>query len=477
MNKNSMIKHFAAIGSGTIVVLLINLLTAPLITRLVSPDEYGVQSVFTMYASLAASILYLGQDQALLRFFYGKEEDCYKRTLLYRCVKYPLLLCAVLSMIFVGIRTLDDSFIEYELWIVICLCIYTMILVLDRFASLLLRLIYKTKMFSAVSIVSRLAYLVISIVLIVTTRGHYSVILVMATVSSAALALLVSLLAGRNYWNFKNEHNHKDCISAKDILRYGAPFIVSGSIASFFSVMDKMAIKAFGTFADVGIYSSALGLASVFAIIQNTFCTLWSPMAFEHYERKPEDKSMYIKGHELITVIVFAAGLTMILCKDIFAIVLGEKYREASYLLPFLIFNPIMYTVSETTVLGLYFMKKTKAQMIPPIVACISNMAGNVILVPAIGIKGAAISTGISYIIFFTVRTFLGQKYYDMELNLKKYYFVTLFVLLYAFYNTFVKFNFFTIIGYFMCIFILIFLYRKTFKLIFSYVKDFVRRG
>ena len=167
----------------------------------------------------------------------------------------------------------------------------------------------------------------------------------------------------------------------------------------------------------------------------------------------------------------------MILCKDIFAIVLGEKYREASYLLPFLIFNPIMYTVSETTVLGLYFMKKTKAQMIPPIVACISNMAGNVILVPAIGIKGAAISTGISYIIFFTVRTFLGQKYYDMELNLKNYYFVTLFVLLYAFYNTFVKFNFFTIIGYFMCIFILIFLYRKTFKLIFSYVKDFVRRG
>jgi len=187
-------------------------------------------------------------------------------------------------------------------------------------------------------------------------------------------------------------------------------------------------------------------------------------MAVEHYTKDKEDKSFYQKGNQVITVIMFFVGISLILIKDVFAILLGEKYREAAYILPFLIFNPIMYTISETTVNGLVFMKKSKLQVVVAVVSCIVNLIGNSILVPIYGCQGAAISTGLSYIVFFTMRTVLSNKYFYVDFKLKKMYLLTAVVCLYALYNTFVKFNLVAVVLYFVCLTVLCSLYWDTIK-------------
>lgn len=475
MNKENIIKHFAIIGWGTVVVLFINLVTAPIITRLVSPDEYGIQSIFTMYASILASFFYLGQDQSLLRFFYLKDEDAYKRTLLYRSIKYPFILCVAFNTILIGIIVTGIMEIRFKLEGMVCFCIYVMVLVMDRFASLLLRLSYKTKQFSMVNMTSKLFYLIFSVSCIFTIRQHYSTILILATILSAIFSLGANILVQKDYWDFRKGHLDQNCPSMKEIFKYGAPFIISGGIAVFFNFIDKMTIHIFGTYSDIGIYSSAIGMVNLFSIIQTTFCTLWSPLTFDHHEKNPDDRSLYIKGHNIITLIVFFVGLTMILGKDMFIVILGEEYRDASYLLPFLLFNPIMMTVSETTVSGLYFAKKTKLQIIPPLVACMVNIIGNLNMVPLLGGKGAAISTGISYIIFFTMRTILGCRYYPIRFNLKAYYTITGLTVLYAFYSTFFAFHIFMVIGYVICIGCLVILYRNTIKELSFYIKSLIK--
>ena len=187
-------------------------------------------------------------------------------------------------------------------------------------------------------------------------------------------------------------------------------------------------------------------------------------MSVEHYSKDKEDKSFYQKGNQIITVVMFFIGLSLILCKDLFAILLGEKYREAAYILPFLIFNPIMYTISETTVCGLVFMKKSNMQVVVALGACVTNMIGNTILVPRLGCQGAAISTGISYIVYFTLRTILSNKYYYVDFKLKRIYILTLATCAYAFYNTFYYFNIGSIISYVICLVVLIILYFDTIK-------------
>ena len=71
--KQNFMKHFLVIGSGTIINMLIGLITTPVITRKVDPLEYGQLSIFVMYCTLAVMILCLGIYQALVRFYY--EDD------------------------------------------------------------------------------------------------------------------------------------------------------------------------------------------------------------------------------------------------------------------------------------------------------------------------------------------------------------------------------------------------------------------
>ena len=46
-----------------------------------------------------------------------------------------------------------------------------------------------------------------------------------------------------------------------------------------------------------------------------------------------------------------------IMFKDLIILLLGKDYREASMVIPFLVFMPLMYTISETTVGGIDFKK------------------------------------------------------------------------------------------------------------------------
>ncbi len=250
--------------------------------------------------------------------------------------------------------------------------------------------------------------------------------------------------------------------------------ISSVSIMTLFQAIDKLTLNAISTYSEVGIYSSANSIISLFAVIQTTFNALWGPMAVEHYTNQPDDRTFYQRGNRIISFIMFFVGFSLILMKDIIALLLGSKYREAAFIVPFLAFSPIMYTISETTVSGLVFMKKSKIQIIVSIGACITNLIGNIILVPKIGGRGAAISTGLSYIVFFSLRTFLSNKYFYIDFKLKKFYLVVSFLVAYALINTFMRLNWITIIMYIMFVGSLLILYRQDIQWGINYLQEVI---
>ncbi|MEH7746154.1 polysaccharide biosynthesis C-terminal domain-containing protein [Neobacillus drentensis] len=120
--------------------------------------------------------------------------------------------------------------------------------------------------------------------------------------------------------------------------------------------------------------------------------------------------------------------------------------------------------MSETTVSGLVFLKKSKLQVVVAVGACITNIIGNTLLVPKFGSQGAAISTGLSYIVFFTLRTVLSNKFFYVNYRLKAFYLMTAVTAIYALYNTFIDFNIGSVIGYVICITMLVALYWNDVK-------------
>lgn len=474
--KQSFLKHFTIIGGGTVINMLLGLLTEPIITRLVDPVDNGRYSIFTMYSSIAVMVLCIGLDQALVRYYYEKDTQDYKRALLSKCIFIPMICCLAISGIVMVLSLSGIVKFKFDPLIMGILCVFTLFQLLYRFSLLLVRLEYKSKLYSLLNIIHKLMYLAAVFPLIFLFKHNHVMALVISTTVASFVCLFTSVAANRKLWRLSKKGSDSCETSQKELMRYGYPYILSMGLATLFAAIDKFSLDIFRTDREVGVYSSAMTLVNVFAIIQTTFNTLWQPMSVEHYTKDKEDKSFYQQGNQLITIVMFFIGLSLILCKDIFVYLLGSKYREAAMILPFLCFNPIMYTISETTVSGLVFKKKSMMQIVVSAGACATNIIGNIILVPRLGCKGAAISTGISYIVFFTLRTVLSNRYFYVDFKLGRFYTLTFATALYCFYNTFFKFGILTVVGYFACIALLIVLYYDSVKWGLAYIKKGIKK-
>ena len=468
--KQSFLKHFTIIGGGTVINMLLGLLTEPIITRLVDPKDNGKYSIFNMYSSIAVMVLCIGLDQALVRYYYEKDTDEYKRSLLSKCVLIPIICCLAVSGIVMFLSLSGIVKFKFDPLIMGILCIFTLFQLIYRFSLLLVRLEYKSKLYSLLNIIHKLMYLGAVFPLIFLFKHDHVMALVISTTIASFVCLFTSVAANKKLWRLSKKGEDSCQTTKKELMRYGYPYILSMGLATLFSAIDKISLDIYRTDSEVGVYTSAMTLVNVFAIIQTTFNTLWQPMSVEHYTKDPEDKSFYQKGNQLITIVMFFIGLSLILFKDIFVYLLGSKYREAAMILPFLCFNPIMYTISETTVNGLVFKKKSMMQIVVSAGACATNIIGNIILVPRLGCKGAAISTGISYIVFFTLRTVLSNRYFYVDFKLGRFYILTFAAVLFSFYNPFFKFGILTVVGYVACVALLVVLYFDSVKWGLSYL-------
>lgn len=476
MSEKSFIKHFLRIGTGTFISMFLGLITTPVITRTVSPETYGQFSIFNMYVSIAVMILCLGLDQALVRYYYVEDNIEYKSKLLFKCIVLPLLITVLLAKIFIFSIVSGTVKFEFSLNVVVLLHIQIVIQIIYRFSVLVVRLEYKSRLYSILTILSKLLYIGAALLLLYVIKYDYLYSLILATVTSSIVCLAFSIVFQRNIWQFHILNRSNNRISFRKIVTYGWPFIISMGITQLFQAMDKIFLNQFCSYSDVGIYSGAMILVNIFGLVQSTFNSLWGPMAVEHYEKDKEDRLFYQNGNQYITIIMFGLGFTLILVKDIFVYLLGASYREAAYILPFLIFNPVMYTISETTVQGIVFMKKSKMHILIGLVACIVNFIGNSFLVPILGCRGAAIATGCSYIVFFALRTYISNRYFFVNYQLEKIAIITFLAILYAGYNTFVKFNIITVILYVFSIAVLLILYKNHVKSGLANIVSFIKK-
>lgn len=469
--KESFLKQVFQLAAGAMINLIIGVFTTPIITRLVDPTEYGQLNMFNTYSSIALMVFTLGLDQTFVRYYFVENEKRYKKKLLDFCIGLPIYLAFIGSIVILIWHAIEPNLLGFDNIVVWCFVANIFILILNRYGMLVLRLQYKTALYSAMNILHKALYVVIVIPFAILLKGYYLYILLGATLLSVLVSAGVSVISERRFW-FERITDYKLLTSKKELLRFGFPLMIASGVFILFQATDKLCVKYYGTYSDVGVYSSAQSLMSVFAIIQSTFNTLWAPKAIDHYESNPDDRSFYIKMNQIITVLMFTFGACVLLGKDLFVLLLGEKYRAASTIIPFLMFNPVMYTISETTVTGLSITKHTTSQVIITGVSAVVNFIGNMLLIPILGPKGAAVSTGLSYIVFFTMRTLFANHYFPIDFNLKRFYVLTAVFAAGSWYHMFHSFNL-VIVGIFvLTIGLICFLYKETIKDIIALGKE-----
>jgi O-antigen/teichoic acid export membrane protein len=210
----------------------------------------------------------------------------------------------------------------------------------------------------------------------------------------------------------------------------------------------------------------------VLQLIQAGFTIFWTPVSYESYEKNPESKSLYEKTAASMCALMFTLSFLLIFSKDIIFLLFSPAYKTASHVFPFLLLVPIMYIVSEITVVGINFTKKTYWHLLIASVSSLIAIIGNWKLVPLYGAKGAAAAAAVSYTAFFYLRTIISKKLYPAEYGLLKFSLSTFIFILAAFLNTFSENMSFNLISAGIGMLFIILIYKDQIKDFYMIGKD-----
>lgn len=420
-NNSSLVKSFFTVGAGSVLSMVIGFISTPIITRLVDPGDYGLFNFFSVISAILVMLLCLGLDQSMVRFFYvGADSNLDFKTWLTRtCVKYSLIVTVMISVLISLIALVLSRQLEIDLYFLCLLSLYLPIGVFFRFVQLGARLQERSLFYSLVSVAQRLVFVLIAICCLKRFMTTGWLILVLAFVCSVLVASVIGLIGQKEM--FLGSSSNISEVNERLLFTYGAPFILSLGVFSFFQASDQLMVKLYLGDHYAGIYASALTLVNVFNVVQTAFNAIWAPAAVKHYT-KGGNKDFFVLGNEVVSLTLLLLGGVVVFVKDWYVMLLGPQYRSSAYLLPFLIFIPIMYTVSETTVGGLVFMKKSKVQVLISLATCCVAILCDVILLPILGMMGAAIGTLISYVVFFTLRSVIANHYFPIRFKLVRFY-------------------------------------------------------
>ena len=433
MLKNNLIKKFLSFSIGGYINALIGLLTVPIVTRMLSPEQYGIASLISIIVEMLVVFCSLALDQSFVRFFYEVEEE-ERGKLLKDCLYYPVFITIFSSLIIFIFRNQISIFIlgkkEKVIWLIIVFSIVA--LIIKSFAFLVVRMQQKGGLYSFFYILIKVVEFSFILLFFKIYGNDYKVI-VLATLFSTLITSLLMIVVERKIWKLGGKRK----IEKKELLNFSAPLVLTLALTWVFGSSDKITIKIFSNLKELGLYSGAFRIVSVISVIQTGFTSFWTPFIYERYSKNPDDLVFYKKANDYLSLIFFLIGFSILATRNIIIILLGEKYYDSLFIVPMLIFVPIMYLISETTMMGIGFKKKSKYFLYISIIVAIFNIIGNILLVPKYGANGAAISTGISYIIFFSLRTYFSLKLINFGFNLKRIYMVTILLLCYALYLSF----------------------------------------
>ncbi|XID91106.1 oligosaccharide flippase family protein [Paenibacillaceae bacterium WGS1546] len=434
-----LLRKFLSFSFGSGIGLAINFLGTIVTTRLISPEDFGKASMFILTLNILTIIVIFGTDQSFVRFFY--EEDSAKRgKLLYNCLRLPIVLAGATVFIILIFDEQVSVFLfgEENRGVALILALGVVSQVLYRYGTLVIRMQQKGILFSIVEILNRSFNLIFLLLLYYFMGASYEV-LIYSTVVTVMILSIVTIFVEKKYWSFSNFAKAELRNSSTDTIKYAYPLVLTSLITWLFQSFDKIAIKHWGNFEELGLYAAAFKIIGLLSVLQVTFSTFWAPVCFEHYEKNPQDKRLFEWMSKLVSFTMFIIAVACIMGKDIIVLLLGKEYKDAAEIMPFLVFMPIMYTISETTVIGINFYKKVNWHILIAGASCLVSILGNFILVPRYGAIGAAVATAISFIVFFSLRTHLSLKYYKVDYGLKRIYTILAIIIMYALCSAFYK--------------------------------------
>jgi O-antigen/teichoic acid export membrane protein len=408
---------------GNILVKGISLFLVPIYTRYLSPGEYGIIDLFSVIGSFISLTITLEISQAIARYYQDaktlREKKEYTSTaFLFTVFMYIIYL--IISFFFkenFTIWLLDD--IKYlNVFLLASVDIATN--GIFYFTQNQLKWQLKPKDSVMVSILNVVILASVTIYLLTIQETKIESIFI-GQICGNVVSSIFAIYYARNSYSLIFDFN-----KLKIMISYSFPLVFS-SISIFVSLyIDRIMIKEFLDFNELGIYGIAYRFASVVGILMIGFQQSLTPLIFKHYKRAVTPKQL---SNIFNLFIVLALGIylgSILFSKEIVILFTMPQYYNSANIIPFLV---LILFINNIYIFfpGMDIAKKTKIIAILNFFGAILNTIMNLLLVK-FGLYGIVFATLISSFIIFFIRVRLSNKYYYIPYDWKKIIFSFVFV-------------------------------------------------
>lgn len=389
----------ASVYFGSYAMLAIaGLVSMPIMTRLLSKEEYGLLSLMFTTVAVLSVVAGLGSGDATLRL-YGEHYQAGTRYLRQLCE--TLLTSTFTSGLLVAGATAlwaGQSSDHYSRCLVLAGG-----LVVIRVLSTVLYQIHRAQeraaAYAATQVGVRWATFLLAVPLLLLYEPSAASVLI-ASIVVEATAVLVRVDGLRRDGLIRTPRL-SPAIAATAI-KYGAPLTIAGAARFLLDYSDRFVIQRALGLSAVATYSVAYDLAgklseTVFFPVQLAVL----PVLFGLWAEGDHHGAREFAARVLNRMLGFAIPIFVLyalLSGDLIVLIASAKYQDAGALTPFLLPGVALGTMMFIASAGLALEKRTPIIALNVLAAAALNVLLNLLLVPRFGLPAAGVATTVAFV-------------------------------------------------------------------------------
>lgn len=413
-------KQTAVYGISTIVGRFLSYLLTPLYTRLFAEGTYGIITDVYALIPFVLVVLTMGMESGYFRFAAraeaaGGDVRAAKRRLFATTWGVTSLAAAVFFVVVAVFNrqvaaVMGEAYVAHPEYVVLV----AMIVMFDVLGCLpfsRLREQGRAGLFVTLKMMNIL--LNVGLAIAFGLADLYSTTLGVGWVLVANLAASVATL-GALLFTVDGTVPHIDRQLLRAVFVYSLPLLLSGAAATASEFVDRQLIKFLvpgDSMAQLGIYGAVTKIAVVMTLFTQMYRLAAEPFFLANY--KKEDfigmNAAALKYFIMVSVAIF---LGIALFRDVFALIVGPRFRVGTDILPVILATNIMAGVWLN--LSFWYKREEKtryALYITLMGLCVTLVLG-FCAVPVWGYRGAAWVRFVSEAVMVTVSVWLNRKYF-----------------------------------------------------------------
>ena len=402
-------KGVGIIFIGIIISNIIGLLTQILFGRLLGPENYGLFNLGLSLITMVGTLIPLGLSTGLTQYIphnmaqkkYNNVNEAVNFSL-----RIPLLIGTLIACIFFIFSDQIAVNIFHNLKFGLVIKIFSIALpfwALHTLSGSLMQSFKKPKFYVCIEnilmpVTQLLTFIIIYFVGYALFGAIIGFILSASFASIAYLYIYRTKLRSLFQETTSSDNINKTTIH-KDLFSISLPLFLAGFTFLFMQYTDKILLGIYMSVTDVGIYAAALSIASLMLVIYNAFSFNFRPVLAEYFALNDFNsmRQIYKTVTKWIFLITFPLLIYIVFfSKDILVLIYGNSFTSGYLVLAILAIGISLNGLTGLSGETLISMRLSKLNLFSEIVGSSSNVILNLMLIPFLGILGAALGTSLS---------------------------------------------------------------------------------